>query len=256
VWQTLYAALKDRNFTVLAVAMDSQPEAARPWVEAAAPDYPVLIDRNHVVAELYNMVNVPQAVWIDESGRIVRPTENAGAFEGFRAMDRATRRMPEEIAAKVAKAKATYVAAVRDWVEQGAASRHAFDPVRARAHVARMDDRVAEAHASFRFGLHLLRSGREAEARGFLDEARRLHPESSSGASSPTRTRPGSPRAPNSGRGSTRSASAITTRRSTWRACRPRVRRRSPPEPCTRRAYGGRWPCETCARSESRCVLA
>jgi len=178
VWQTLYAALKERNFIVLAVAMDSHPEAARPWVDAARPDYPVLIDRDHVVAELYNMVNVPQAVWIDESGRIVRPTENAGAFEGFRAMDRATRKLPDEVAAKVKDAKATYVAAVRDWVEKGAESRHVFDPADARAHVPRMDDRVAEAHASFRFGLHLLRSGRETEARTFLDEARRLHPDS------------------------------------------------------------------------------
>ena len=178
MWQTLTAELKDRSFTVLAVAMDSHPEHARPWIEAARPDYPVLIDRNHLVAELYNMVNVPQAVWIDERGRIVRPTENAGAFEGFRAMDRATRKMPEEVAAKVARAKANYVAAIRDWVEQGAASRHVLDPARARAQVPRMSEHVAEAHASFRFGLQLLHRGREAEARVFLDEARRLHPES------------------------------------------------------------------------------
>lgn len=178
MWQTLYADLKDRNFTVLAVAMDSSADAARPWIEAARPEYPVLIDRAHMVAELYNMVNVPSAVWIDEHGRIVRPTENAGAFEGFRAMDRATRRMPEEIAAKVAKAKSTYVAAVRDWVEKGPASAYVFDPAQARAHVPRMTEAIAAAHASFRFGQYLLQSGREAEARCFLDEARRLHPES------------------------------------------------------------------------------
>ena len=51
--------------------MDSEADAARPWIEAAAPSYPALIDRNHRVAELYNMVNVPQAVWIDETGTIV-----------------------------------------------------------------------------------------------------------------------------------------------------------------------------------------
>jgi hypothetical protein len=178
VWQTLYAELKDRNFTVLAVAMDSRADAARPWIEAARPAYPVLIDREHLVAELYNMVNVPQAVWIDENGTIVRPTENAGAFEGFRAMDRATRKMPDEVAAIVANAKATYVAAVRDWVEKGAASTHAFDPAQARAHVPAMREEVASAHASFRLGQYLLRIGREAEAQVFLDEARRLHPES------------------------------------------------------------------------------
>jgi hypothetical protein len=178
VWQTLYAQLKDRNFTVLAVALDSRADAARPWIEAARPEYPVLIDRGHLVAELYNMVNVPQAVWIDERGRIVRPTENAGAFEGFRAMDRATRSLPPEVAAKVANAKSTYVAAVRDWVEKGAASAHVFDPAKARAHVPRMDDAIAAAHASFRFGQVLLERGRETEGRVFLEEARRLHPES------------------------------------------------------------------------------
>jgi hypothetical protein len=178
VWQTLYADLKDRNFTVIAVAMDSRADAARPWIEAARPEYPVLIDRTHLVAELYNMVNVPQAVWIDEHGKIVRPTENAGAFEGFRAMDRATRKLPEDVAATVANAKSTYVAAVRDWVEKGAASEHVFDPARARAHVPAMREEVASAHASFRLGQFLLQNGRDAEAKVFLDEARAFHPES------------------------------------------------------------------------------
>ena len=41
---------------VLAVALD-QPEAAAPWVAAAKPTYPCLIDREHRVAELYNLVN-------------------------------------------------------------------------------------------------------------------------------------------------------------------------------------------------------
>lgn len=178
MWQTLYVDVKDLNFTVIAVAMDSRADAARPWIEAARPDYPVLIDREHLVAELYNMVNVPQAVWIDEHGKIVRPTENAGAFEGFRAMDRATRKLPEDVAAKVANAKSTYVAAVRDWVEKGAASEHVFDPARARAHVPAMREEVASAHASFRLGQFLLQNGRAAEAKVFLDEARAFHPES------------------------------------------------------------------------------
>ena len=51
----------------------------------ARPTYPCLIDRDHHVADLYNLVNVPQAVWIDEHGRIVRPPETAGSTDGFRA---------------------------------------------------------------------------------------------------------------------------------------------------------------------------
>jgi len=51
VWQSLFDQLKDHAFTVLAVAMD-QPQAARPWIEAAAPAYPCLIDREHHLADL------------------------------------------------------------------------------------------------------------------------------------------------------------------------------------------------------------
>lgn len=63
MWQHLHAELKDRNFTVVTIAMD-ESEAARPWIDAAKPTYPCLIDRDHHVADLYNMVNVPQATWI------------------------------------------------------------------------------------------------------------------------------------------------------------------------------------------------
>ena len=45
------------------------------YSRSAAPAYPCLIDEKHIVAELYNMANVPMAVWIDEDGRIVRPAK-------------------------------------------------------------------------------------------------------------------------------------------------------------------------------------
>ncbi|MGH7823430.1 MAG: hypothetical protein ACREQ9_27020, partial [Candidatus Binatia bacterium] len=61
---------------------------------AATPTYPCLIDRDHVVAELYGMVNVPMAAWIDEEGRIVRPAEPAGASDSFRAMNPQTFEIP------------------------------------------------------------------------------------------------------------------------------------------------------------------
>jgi alkyl hydroperoxide reductase subunit AhpC len=79
VWQALYEELGDRGFVVIAVAMDSREGDPLPWIEAAQPTYPTLIDREHRLAELYGIVNVPQAVWIDETGRIVRPAEAAGS---------------------------------------------------------------------------------------------------------------------------------------------------------------------------------
>jgi hypothetical protein len=104
VWQQLQSDLADHAFTVIAVAEESRgAETARPWIEAAAPSYPCLIDVEHVVAARYAMVNVPQAVWIDEAGRIVRPAETAGSTDHFRRMDLATRTMaPEDQAARLA----------------------------------------------------------------------------------------------------------------------------------------------------------
>jgi hypothetical protein len=178
VWQKLYEDLQNENFMIIAVAMDSREDAARPWIEAAEPGYVALIDRDHHVADLYNMVNVPQAVWIDENGIIVRPTENAGAYEGFRARDLETGEIPAEILTKTANAKTTYVDAVRDWVLKGNDSEHVFDAESVKARVPLPDGDTALAHANFRLGQYLLRNGLAAEADTCFQTAVRLHPKS------------------------------------------------------------------------------
>ena len=178
MWQNLHAELKDKGFTVFAVAMDAHIERARPWIEAAKPEYPCVIDRDHHVADLYTMVNVPQAVWIDEQGQIVRPPETAGAYEGFRQRDPATLQVPEAAAAQTAQARLTYYAALRDWVAKGPASAFAYDPTAARARVSVPDPHEAEAHAWFRLGQHLLRRADTTQAEAAFDQARALHPNS------------------------------------------------------------------------------
>jgi hypothetical protein len=177
VWQSLYADLKDHGFVVVAVAMDVA-EAARPWIEAAKPDYPCLIDASHHVADLYNMVNVPQAVWIDEAGRIVRPPENAGSSDAFRDMDRVTKKMTAEQIKERERTKATYVAALRDWVAKGAASEFVYGAAEARARLRLPDAAIGEAHAHFRLAQHLLRLGKREEAAAHFADASRLHPDS------------------------------------------------------------------------------
>ena len=177
VWQSLFGDMKDHGFTVLAVAMD-QPETARPWIEAAAATYPCLIDRDHHLADLYNMVNVPQAVWIDEEGRIVRPPETAGSMDAFRAMDRKTFTIPDEVMAERNRVKTQYFDAVRDWVLRGSGSVHAMNATRAAEKLKLPDATIAEAHARFHLGRYLLREGREAEAQVQMAEASRLHPDS------------------------------------------------------------------------------
>src|ERR1700682_908323 len=123
-------SLKAENFAVVAVAEESRGAAhARPWIEQAKATYWCLIDVDHRVAALYGMVNVPQSVWVDEVGRIVRPPETAGSTDHFRRMDLKTRTMSAADQAARLAARATYLAAVRDWVRTG---RHALDASAAR----------------------------------------------------------------------------------------------------------------------------
>lgn len=176
-WRSLHEAAKDRGFTVLAIALD-EPDAARPWIEAASPGYPCLIDRHHLTAELYNFVNVPQAVWIDETGHMVRPPETAGQTDSFRVMDRKTFAMPEAARQERDRVKTAYLDAVRDWAARGPESPYALDAKTAVARMTVPDAAVAEAHAHFRLGQALLRDGRTAEATAEFEEATRLHPDS------------------------------------------------------------------------------
>lgn len=177
MWQSLFDELKDHGFTVLAVALDAA-EAAQPWIDAARPAYPCLIDRDHHVADLYNLVNVPQAVWIDEAGRIVRPPETAGASDAFRTMDRTTFAMPAAAIAERQRTKSLYLEAVRDWARRGADSLHVLDDTRVAAKLGPPAPAIAEAHAHFRLGLHLLREGAADEAQQLLARAAQLHPDS------------------------------------------------------------------------------
>jgi hypothetical protein len=176
VWQDLSDSLKTENFAVVAVAEDSGgADVVRPWIEQAKPMYPCLIDMDHRVAALYGMVNVPQCVWIDETGHIVRPPETAGSTDHFRRMDPVTRTLSAEDQAARAAARAAYLDAVQDWVRTG---RYALDADLAREKLPHITSDMALADANFRLGIWLRRNGRQTEAAPFLAEASRLHPES------------------------------------------------------------------------------
>jgi hypothetical protein len=176
VWQQLFDSLKTQSFMIVAIAEESRgAEHARQWIKQAGAEYWCLIDTEHRVADLYGMVNVPQAVWIDESGRIVRPPENAGSTDHFRLMDRATRTLaPEHQTARLA-ARTGYLDAVRDWVLTGG---HALPANAAARRLPRITPEIALAHAHFRLGLWLRRHGDAAQGDAHLAEASRLHPNS------------------------------------------------------------------------------
>ena len=174
----MFETVKNDDFMILSVAMDADVEAARPWIEAAAPDYITLIDQNHLLSSLYNMVNVPQAVWIDETGMIVRPVETGGSLDVVKEYDPEIGGYIPETAARVASAKPTYIQAGKDWAVNGSASPFLFDYDEARKHVPTMSNEMALAHAKFQLGQYLRRIGSADEADALFAECRQLHPDS------------------------------------------------------------------------------
>ena len=177
MWQALFEELQGRQFVVIAVALESRgADAARPSIELAKPTYPCLIDVDHQVARLYNMINVPQAVWIDERGHIVRPTETAGVTDDFRQMDPKTFAMPPEERERAAAARARYLDAIRDWVKHGAASKFVLGDAEARRRTPRFTPDIARSYASFRLGRHLIAQGQRDEGLAILEAAVELNP--------------------------------------------------------------------------------
>jgi hypothetical protein len=157
-------------------------EAARPYVDRAKPEHPTLIDVAHVVDERFGVVNIPNSLWIDENGVIVRPAEpawpDAPASSG-EAPQLPPGRMGEmmQAASQIVADRAPYVAALRDWVEKGAASEYALSPeeVVARSGPRGVDE--ARAAAEFELGQHLYREGEPDAARTHFREAHRLQPD-------------------------------------------------------------------------------
>jgi hypothetical protein len=170
---------------VVTVALDVEADAARPFIDAAAPEHPSLLDQAHVVDELFGVVNVPNGVWIDERGVIVRPAEPAHpgrnpATDSFRTMD--VSKLPPDVAEMLVEARKIrtepdlYLAMVHDWVEHGAESRYALAPdeVIRRSHPRSMDE--ATAAAEFELGQHLHQAGDHAAAIPHWRAAHRLAP--------------------------------------------------------------------------------
>lgn len=159
MWQALDEELGARGFTVVTVALDRSPEDARPWIEAAKPTHPSLIDTKHIVADLYNMVNVPTILWIDERGRIARPNDVAFGTDTFKHI--------------TGLESAKHLRAVRAWVNGetaplAEARARALQPLPTAAH--------QQARAEFSLGQWLYEQGRAAAAERHFVQAGELAP--------------------------------------------------------------------------------
>lgn len=172
----------------------SGPEASRPYIEAAAPDHPSLLDPGHSMDALFGVVNIPSVVWIDEEGTIVRPPEPGWPPATGRLPDSLVEALPRMGRAPTAprptgepasqrsvigsgQDRTTYPDAIRDWVANGPASVHALAPheVVERSRPRPMTSSQAAAH--FELAEHLWRAGRRDLAIEHFNACHRLQPE-------------------------------------------------------------------------------
>jgi hypothetical protein len=77
--------LQDSGLQIVAVALDADEKAVVEWATKETITFPVLIDKFHIVADLYGFVNVPAAIWIDENDKIVRPADGTPGSDLFRS---------------------------------------------------------------------------------------------------------------------------------------------------------------------------
>ncbi len=157
--------MRGKNFELVSVAEDiGGLRTAGPWIEPVQPTFTALIDAQHTVATLYDMVNVPTGVWIDETGRIVRPNETTfidNRFKEFHGID-----------------AAPYLDALRDWLLRGTQSPHVMGPEQLRQYVAPPDHRTLMADTYFKLAQHLVTIGHERDAIPYFKEAQQRRSES------------------------------------------------------------------------------
>ena len=156
----MHVELEPYGLSILGVAVDEDPESVRPWTDAAGVTFPVLLDRDHVITERYNIVNVPTVVWIDGEDRFVRPNDVAfgdETFIEFHGID-----------------SQPHHRALRRWVGEGELPLADDDAVRRRQQAPTEDEQ--RGRAEYRLALHLRRAGQAAAAEAHFVRAGELAP--------------------------------------------------------------------------------
>ena len=183
MWQELRNELHPLGLEIVTVGLDTAgAEACRPFIEGAASTHPSLIDAHHVVAELFGVINIPNSVWIDEGGMIVRPAEPAPAPRRDKPAMAGADAMPQRMLEIFGEAQGiqsdpdAYLAALRDWVQHGAASQFALSPQEVVARSEPRDAEVALGQTHFELATHLEEVGLHDAAVGHFRDAHRLAP--------------------------------------------------------------------------------
>ena len=139
---------------VIAVAIDENIEAIKELANGIT--YPVLMDKDHILTELYAISNVPSVIWIDEKGMISRPAASEFGTDTFTEITGISRE--------------THMQQVRDWVHDGAL------PEDASYVVPDLSEEEIQARLHFRIAVHLRREDQLGEADIHFDKAAELAP--------------------------------------------------------------------------------
>lgn len=168
-WQAIYEELKDQNFEIISAAQDTGGEAAAgQWFDRAKATYTQIVDEKHVISSLFNMVNVPTGVWIDEEGYIVRPPEVAYSYDVKATFGGKEMSVPG----------GAYVSALKDWVAKGKESEFAMTPEEVTGKLTPRTDDEAKAEAAFQLGVYFHEHGNEDLANKHWETAQQLRPDS------------------------------------------------------------------------------
>ena len=155
---------RSRTFEIIAVAQDTAGEAAAgEWYDRANLTYTTLIDVTHQVSSLYNLVNVPSGVWIDEEGRILRINEGTYA--------------KKHLLGNTEFGTDAYTPAVRDWVANGADSPYVWSREQVSAKIRQRTTDEALAEPIFTLGVYFFEQGNETLARTYWERAQQLYPD-------------------------------------------------------------------------------
>jgi tetratricopeptide (TPR) repeat protein len=187
VWQALREELRPHGVEVVTVALDTGgAEDAGPWIDAAKPRHPALIDEAHRLDEVLGITNVPMGVWIDEHGILVRPPEVAHPGTSVLRDMLREHGVPKDAppllletlaeASKIRVAPERYAEALRDWALRGAESPYALSPDEVVERSRPRPLSLSEAAAHFELGQHLHRAGDVDGAREHFRAAHRLDP--------------------------------------------------------------------------------
>jgi hypothetical protein len=165
VWQSIYEELKSQNFEIISAAQDTGGEAkAGPIFDRAEVTYTAIVDVNHTISSLFNMVNVPSSVWIDEEGRVVRIDE--GAYS------RSANVLGNTIGHD------GYVPALRDWIAKGDKSRYIMSADEVSANIRPRTTEEERAEPTFKLANYFFAKGDTDSANVYWDKAQELSPDS------------------------------------------------------------------------------